>query len=67
MQLMGSDLPEKFRQVFDEIRSGEFARGFQAERQAGYPMLSQATAMSLGEHPISEAERSLRQKLSGEG
>jgi ketol-acid reductoisomerase len=66
MQLMGSDLPEKFRQVFQEIRSGEFAHGFQAERQAGYPLLSQATAMSLGDHPISEAERSLRRLLKGE-
>jgi ketol-acid reductoisomerase len=66
MQFIGSDLPERFRQVFEEIRSGEFARGFQAERQAGYPMLSQAMAMSLGDHPISEAEGSLRRLLGKE-
>lgn len=65
MQLMGSDMPEKFRQIFQEIRSGEFARGFQAERQAGYPLLSQAEAMSLGEHPMSAAEHSLRSLLKG--
>lgn len=66
MQLLGSDLPARFRQIFDEIQSGEFARGFQAERQAGYPLLSQAEAMSLGDHPISQAEASLRRLLSGE-
>jgi len=62
---MGSDMPEKFRQIFQEIRSGEFARGFQAERQAGYPQLSQAEAMSLGEHPMGAAEHSLRSLLKG--
>ncbi len=64
MQFLNSDLPVKFRQIFDEIRSGQFARRFQAERQAGYPMLSQAQGMILEEHPISQAEASLRRALS---
>jgi ketol-acid reductoisomerase len=63
MQFLSSDLPVKFRQIFDEIRSGQFARDFQAERRAGYPMLSQAQGMILEEHPISEAEANLRRAL----
>lgn len=64
MQLLGSDLPVKFREIFNEIQSGKFAADFQAERQAGYPMLSQAEAMSMGDHPITQAEASLRKKLA---
>lgn len=66
MQFFGSDLPVKFREIFGEIRSGQFASSFQAERQAGYPMLSQAEAMSLGDHPISQAEAALRRHLARE-
>jgi ketol-acid reductoisomerase len=65
MQFMTSDLPAKFRAIFDGIRSGEFARGFQAERQAGYPNLALAEAMALGDNPISQAEDGLRRSLSG--
>jgi ketol-acid reductoisomerase len=64
MALLGSDLPGKMRETFAEIRSGAFATKFQAERQAGYPMLSAAEAMALGDHPITEAESSLRKRLA---
>ena len=44
----------------EEIQSGEFARSFQDEREAGYPMLSQAENMSMDDSPITQAENRLR-------
>ena len=65
MKFMSSNLPDTFRSTLEDIQSGEFARRFQAEREAGYPMLSQAFAMTQGEDPITKAEQRLRQMLSG--
>lgn len=65
MGLLGSDITDIFRQTFEEIREGEFARQFQAEREAGYPTLAQAEAMSMEDHPIAEAERAVRRMLDG--
>jgi ketol-acid reductoisomerase len=67
MQLLMSDLPAKFRETLEEIQSGTFARQFQAEREAGYPTLSQAQAMTAEEspstRPLVEAERRVREML----
>lgn len=67
MQWLMSDLPGTFRQVLDEIRSGEFARQFQAEHEAGYPTLAQAQAMTAEAsevtRPIVEAEARVREML----
>ncbi|MGD2207565.1 MAG: NAD(P)-binding domain-containing protein [Anaerolineae bacterium] len=67
MQLMMSDLSGKFREALEEIQSGEFARQFQAEREAGYPTLSQAQAMTAEESPVTrpivQAEKHLRAML----
>jgi ketol-acid reductoisomerase len=64
MQFMMSDIPDKFRETLERIGSGEFARKFQAEREAGYPTLSQAQSMtseeSLVTRPIVEAEARVR-------
>jgi ketol-acid reductoisomerase len=51
---MMSDIPSKFRETLEEIRSGEFARQFQAEREAGYPTLSQAQSMTTEESPVTQ-------------
>lgn len=64
MQLMNSDLTASFRETFENIRNGNFARQFQSERQTGYPMLSQAQAMITDENPITQAEQRLRQMLA---
>jgi ketol-acid reductoisomerase len=45
------------------IQNGGFARQFQAEREAGYPMLTMAEKMSLEDSPITQAERRLRELL----
>ena len=69
MQLMMTDLPSKFRETLEEIRSGEFARQFQAEREAGYPALSLAQSMTAEENPVTQpivqAEARVR-AISGE-
>ena len=64
MALMNSDLTNRFRDTMQEIHSGGFARKFQAEREAGYPMLSMAEKMSLEDNPISQAERRLNELLA---
>jgi ketol-acid reductoisomerase len=65
MQFMSSDLGDTFREILQEIQTGAFARGFQAERESGYPMLSQAEVMSREENPIGQAEQRVR-KMVGE-
>jgi ketol-acid reductoisomerase len=54
MELMMSDLGTRFRETLQDIQNGEFARRFQAEREAGYPTLSQAQAMAGEEGPIAQ-------------
>lgn len=69
MRLMQSDLSTTFRETLEEIRDGEFARQFQAEREAGYPMLSQAQLMASEESPVTQpmvqAEAHVRAMLEG--
>jgi ketol-acid reductoisomerase len=54
-------MAESFRRVFEDIRSGGFAKRFQDEARNGYPMLEFARAMMHGGSPISEAEDRIRQ------
>jgi ketol-acid reductoisomerase len=61
MELDREALAERFRAVMADIRSGDFARRFQAEARNGYPVLEVAREMIHGPSPISEAEARLRQ------
>ena len=54
MQFMTSDIGTRFREIMEEIQSGQFAGQFQAERAAGYPTLSQAQAMTAEESPVTQ-------------
>ena len=66
MQFLPLDLGGLFRRVLAEIQTGQFARQFQAEREAGYPMLRQAEALSSGDpasEPIGRAEAQVRTVL----
>jgi ketol-acid reductoisomerase len=63
MDLMQSDLAARFRATLAEIQSGQFAQQFQAEREAGYPLLAQAEAMTQGDSPIDQAEAAVRGML----
>jgi ketol-acid reductoisomerase len=64
MEWMTSDLASRFSRTMEEIRTGEFARRFQAEREAGYPTLDQALLMTAETSPVTrpivEAEAHLR-------
>jgi len=68
MQLMTSDLVAKFRETMQEIQGGQFASQFQAEREAGYSLLSQAQSMtaetSPASQPIVQAEQRLRAAMN---
>ncbi len=63
MHFMMSDLGDRFRETLAEIQTGQFARQFQAEREAGYPTLTMAQAMSTDDMPIAQAEARLRALL----
>jgi ketol-acid reductoisomerase len=54
MQLMQSDLASRFRETLEQISSGQFAQQFQAEREAGYPALTQAQLMASDESPFAQ-------------
>ena len=64
MELMQLEMDTNFARILEEIRSGEFARQFQEERQAGYPMLEQAQEMIAAENTISKAEDWLKGQIS---
>ncbi len=49
-----------FRTIFEDIKSGGFARRFQEEAKTGYPMLELARAMIRGASPITDAEERVR-------
>jgi len=59
-------LPDDFRKVFtralDEIRHDVFAREWEAERRAGYPVFERLKSEAL-RHPINEVEDRLREML----
>ncbi len=63
MPLMTSGLSDTFRATLRDIQSGDFARRFQAERLAGYPILTMAQTMIVSENPITTAEQNLRRLL----
>jgi ketol-acid reductoisomerase len=62
-------LPDDFRatlaQALDAIQQGSFAREWEAERQAGYPVFERLKAEALA-HPINQVEDRLRKMVGGE-
>ena len=60
LEIDRGDLAARFRAVLEDIRSGAFARRFQEEAAAGYPMLAVARSMIHDASPISDAEDRLR-------
>ena len=65
LQLTQADLASRFREILQEISDGTFARQFQAEEAAGYPMLAQARAMGALDNPIVQAETHMRELIRG--
>ena len=54
----------RFVSVLDDIRSGGFARTFQAEADAGSPALELIAAMIAGDDPMTRAEEWVRAALN---
>jgi ketol-acid reductoisomerase len=59
------DLATKMRELLDDIASGRFADEWDAERDAGYPVLTELRERHAGAS-VAEFEKELREKL-GEG
>lgn len=64
MQLFQTDLYSQFEKTLEEIRSGGFAGQFQAERAAGYPVLSRADLLASQLDPLTNAEHQLRTRMN---
>jgi ketol-acid reductoisomerase len=60
LDLDREELITRFRRVLADIKSGAFARRFQQEADAGYPMLGVARELMYGASPITDAEARLR-------
>jgi ketol-acid reductoisomerase len=55
-----AELVSRFQSVLQDITSGEFARRFQSEARAGYPMLEVARDFMRGGSTLTNAEARLR-------
>jgi ketol-acid reductoisomerase len=64
LDLDTESMRSRFAEVLDDIRTGGFARRFQAEAAAGAPALELIAAMTAGGDPITRAEESVRASLS---
>jgi ketol-acid reductoisomerase len=64
LEMDREEMAARFRQTFEDIKSGGFARRFQDEARNGYPMLEFARAMMHGGSPIAEAEDRIRRFMS---
>ena len=60
LEMDREEMATRFRQTFEDIQSGGFARRFQEEARNGYPMLDFARAMMHGGSPMADAEERIR-------
>jgi ketol-acid reductoisomerase len=54
---------DQFRAVFEDIRTGGFARRLQAEGDEGYPTLGLIEAITAGDDPMTRAEAAVQAAL----
>ncbi len=59
-RFMNTQIPQTMREVLEEIRSGAFAREWEAEQKAGLPVFNQIKE-ARDQHPIAEWDRATRQ------
>jgi len=64
LEMDREEMAARFRQTFEDIKTGGFARRFQDEARNGYPMLEFARAMMHGGSPIADAEDRIRRFTS---
>lgn len=60
LELDREEMAARFRKILGDITSGAFARRFQEEAEAGYPMLGVARELINGTSDMTEAEGRLR-------
>jgi ketol-acid reductoisomerase len=63
LELDSDTMRRQFRAVLEDIRSGGFARRFQAEQDEGAPALAVIAAITAGDDPMSTAESAVRARL----
>ena len=59
-RFMNPQVPQTMQEVLEEIRSGAFAKEWEAEQKAGLPVFNQIKEMR-NQHPIAEWDRATRQ------
>lgn len=62
-RIVTSDTRAEMRKILSEIQSGEFAREWMAEYEAGSPKLKAARA-AIAEHPVETTGRELREMMT---
>ena len=60
LRFANPEMSQTMREVLDEIRSGAFAREWEAEQKAGLPVFNQIKELR-SQHPIAEWERKTRE------
>ena len=63
LELDSDAMRRHFRAVLEDIRSGEFARRFQAEQNDGAPALALIATITAGDDAMSSAESAVRARL----
>src|SRR5215470_16067643 len=64
MEIDREDMAARFRSILEDIKSGGFARRFQAEARDGYSMISAAQSLLRGSSPMTDAEARLRREAN---
>jgi ketol-acid reductoisomerase len=64
LELDAEAMRDQFRAVFEDIRSGGFARRLQAEGADGYPALALIEAITAGDDPMTRAEAAVQAALA---
>jgi ketol-acid reductoisomerase len=59
MELLQSDMAERFQRIWEDIESGKFAAKFQRERRLGYPLLKGIQMLAGWFDPMTATERRL--------
>jgi ketol-acid reductoisomerase len=60
---LAADLEHRMQAALDEIKDGTFARQWELEQAAGYPVFSRLKR-EVSSHPVNEVERRIRSLLS---
>ena len=63
LELMQTDLADRFRRIWEEIQTGQFAAKLQTERRHGYPLLNGIQTLAKWFDPMTATEKQLQSVL----